>query len=143
VISGALRNGNLQTSDLVSVGITNQRETTLLWDRKTGKPLHRVWRDTRTDQLVAQFGNEGGQDRLRPKTGCRSRHISPPQAALAAAQRSWARDKAAADDAPFGNMGRLVGVEPDRRNQGWEPPDGRNQRVAHAIDGSGNPQIGF
>jgi glycerol kinase len=88
VISGALRNGNLQTSDLVSVGITNQRETTLLWDRKTGKPLHRVWRDIRTDQLVAQFGNEEGQDRLRPKTGCRSRHISPPQAALAAAQRS-------------------------------------------------------
>ena len=107
VISGALRNGNLQISDLVSVGITNQRETTLLWDRKTGKPLHNalVWQDTRTDQLVAQFGKEGGQDRLRPKTGL------PLATYFSGLKLHWllhnvpgARAKAAAGDALFGNM---------------------------------------
>jgi glycerol kinase len=107
VISGALRNGNLQPSDLVSVGITNQRETTLLWDRKTGKPLHNalVWQDTRTDQLVAHYAKEGGQDRLRPKTGL------PLATYFSGLKLHWllhnvagARDKAAAGDALFGNM---------------------------------------
>jgi glycerol kinase len=107
VISGALRNGNLQPSDLVSVGITNQRETTLLWDRKTGKPLHNalVWQDTRTDQLVAHFAKEGGQDRLRPKTGL------PLATYFSGLKLHWllhnvpgAREKATAGDALFGNM---------------------------------------
>jgi glycerol kinase len=107
VISGALRKGNLQPADLVSVGITNQRETTLIWDRKTGKPLHNalVWQDTRTDQLVEQFGKEGGQDRLRPKTGL------PLATYFSGLKLHWllhhvagARDKAASGDALFGNM---------------------------------------
>jgi glycerol kinase len=107
VISGALRNGALQASDLVSVGIANQRETTLLWDRKTGKPLHNalVWQDTRTDQLVAHYAKEGGQDRLRPKTGL------PLATYFSGLKLHWllrnvagARDKAAGGDALFGNI---------------------------------------
>jgi len=71
VISGALAKGGLKTSDLDSVGLTNQRETTLVWDRATGQPLYNalVWMDTRTEHLVRQFAEEGGQDRLREKTG--------------------------------------------------------------------------
>ena len=71
VIAGALASAGLSASDLAAVGITNQRETTLLWDRSTGQPVHPaiVWMDTRTDQLVAQLAAEGGQDRLRGKTG--------------------------------------------------------------------------
>jgi glycerol kinase len=71
VIAGALAKAGLSAGDLVAIGITNQRETTLIWDRKSGRPLHNalVWQDTRTDQLVAQLANEGGQDRLRAKTG--------------------------------------------------------------------------
>jgi glycerol kinase len=71
VIAGALAKKNLSLRDLVCVGITNQRETTLLWNRKTGEPVHPalVWMDTRTDQLVAQFSKDGGQGRLREKTG--------------------------------------------------------------------------
>jgi len=71
VIAGALASAGLSASDLAAVGITNQRETTLLWDRSTGEPVHSaiVWMDTRTDQLVAQLAAEGGQDRLRGKTG--------------------------------------------------------------------------
>ncbi|MFX3733522.1 FGGY family carbohydrate kinase, partial [Streptococcus suis] len=61
----------LSASDLVSVGITNQRETSVLWDKKTGAPLHNavVWMDTRTDQLVGRYAKDGGKDRLREKTG--------------------------------------------------------------------------
>ena len=71
VIAGALANGGLSAADLAGVGITNQRETTVLWDKASGQPVHNalVWMDTRTDQLVAELAAQGGQDRLRAKTG--------------------------------------------------------------------------
>ncbi len=71
VIAATLKKANLKASDIASVGITNQRETTLLWDRKTGTPLYNaiVWMDTRTDELVDHFAKDGGADRLRDKTG--------------------------------------------------------------------------
>jgi glycerol kinase len=71
VITGALAKGGLTTADLAAVGITNQRETTVLWDRASGQPVHNalVWMDTRTDKLVAELAREGGQDRLRAATG--------------------------------------------------------------------------
>jgi glycerol kinase len=71
VVAGALRKGGIQRSDLVALGITNQRETTVVWDRATGKPLHNaiVWQDTRTDALINQFARDGGQDRFRDRVG--------------------------------------------------------------------------
>src|SRR5215216_1416419 len=71
VIEQALDKKNLEPTDLAAVGITNQRETTLLWDRATGEPLHHalVWQDTRVDGLVKAFARDGGPDRLRAKTG--------------------------------------------------------------------------
>jgi len=71
VMSGALARAGLSAGDLAAIGITNQRETTLIWDRISGQPLYNalVWQDTRTDHLVAHFASEGGQDRLRSKTG--------------------------------------------------------------------------
>ncbi len=70
-MADALASAGLSASDLVSVGVTNQRETTLLWDRSTGEPLGNaiVWQDTRTDRFVTELGKDGGQDRLRGKTG--------------------------------------------------------------------------
>jgi glycerol kinase len=70
-MADALASAGLSASDLVSVGVTNQRETTLLWDRSTGEPLSNaiVWQDTRTDRYVTELGKDGGQDRLRAKTG--------------------------------------------------------------------------
>ncbi len=78
VIGGALAREGLHAADLAAVGITNQRETTVLWDRKTGKPLHNalVWQDTRTAELVGEYARDGGQDRFRARTGCRSRPTS-------------------------------------------------------------------
>jgi glycerol kinase len=71
VIAGALQKRALQPSDLAAIGITNQRETTVLWERKTGMPVHNaiVWQDTRVADDVAEFSENGGQDRFRQTTG--------------------------------------------------------------------------
>src|SRR5215468_8937833 len=71
VIAEALRSADLTPRDLAAIGITNQRETTVLWDRSTGAPAHNavVWQDTRVDPLVAEYARSGGQDRFRAQTG--------------------------------------------------------------------------
>ncbi len=71
VIAAALAEVGLTASDLAAIGITNQRETTLLWDKASGQPVHNalVWMDTRTEALVTAFAAEGGQDRFRSTTG--------------------------------------------------------------------------
>jgi len=71
VIAEALARAGLSHPDLVAIGITNQRETTLLWDRRTGQPLYPaiVWQDTRVAERVAAYARDGGQDRFRAKTG--------------------------------------------------------------------------
>ena len=71
VIDRALGTASLTSADLVAVGITNQRETTVVWDRETGIPVANaiVWQDTRTADLCAQFAGDIGPDRFRAKTG--------------------------------------------------------------------------
>ncbi|MHB8960600.1 MAG: glycerol kinase GlpK [Candidatus Limnocylindrales bacterium] len=71
VIRGALAAAGLRAADLAAIGITNQRETTVAWDRTTGEPIGNaiVWQDTRTDRLVADLGRDDGPDRFRSRTG--------------------------------------------------------------------------
>jgi len=71
VVRRALDDAQLKNSDVVALGITNQRETTVLWDRETGEPVHNAinWQDTRTDHLVHELGGEQGQDRFRDRCG--------------------------------------------------------------------------
>ena len=71
VIAEALATAKLTGKDLAAVGITNQRETTVIWDRATRTPLHNalVWQDTRVDALVEEFSRDGGKDRFRELTG--------------------------------------------------------------------------
>jgi glycerol kinase len=71
VIVDAMQQRALRPKDLAAIGITNQRETTVLWNRKTGRPVHNalVWQDTRTENDVAEFSENGGQDRFCSKTG--------------------------------------------------------------------------
>ena len=71
VIDDALAKASAARSDLAAIGVANQRETTVLWDKATGAPLCNaiVWMDTRTEALVARFANDGGTDRLRARTG--------------------------------------------------------------------------
>ena len=106
-ISEALRSARVTPSDLVSVGITNQRETVVLWDRLSGEPLANaiVWQDTRTDNLVAELCKDGGQDRLRAKTGLPlSTYFSGLKLRWLLENVPGARAKAEAGDALFGTV---------------------------------------
>ena len=71
VIRGSLSKGRISATDLAAVGVTNQRETAVVWDRRTGKAIDNaiVWQDTRTDAIVHELAREVGQDRLRSKVG--------------------------------------------------------------------------
>jgi glycerol kinase len=71
VIREAMESRGLRPGDLAAIGITNQRETTVVWHRKSGKPVCNaiVWQDTRVAPAVAEFAAKGGQDRYRSKTG--------------------------------------------------------------------------
>jgi glycerol kinase len=71
VIAGALAKAGIGPADLAAVGITNQRETTVLWEQATGRPIHNaiVWQDARTAKIVAELAAIGGPDRFRAATG--------------------------------------------------------------------------
>jgi glycerol kinase len=72
VVAGALARADVGAGDVAAVGITNQRETTVVWDRRTGKPVHNaiVWQDTRTQPMCDRLGAlGGGADRYRDRTG--------------------------------------------------------------------------
>jgi glycerol kinase len=71
VIREAMDERGLQPEDLAAIGITNQRETAVVWHRKSGKPVYHaiVWQDTRIASAVAEFAAHGGQDRYRARTG--------------------------------------------------------------------------
>src|SRR2546421_3789388 len=92
---------------LAAVGITNQRETTVVWDRNTGEPVHNaiVWQDTRTDKLCAELEKEGGQDRFRLKNGLPiATYFSGPKVRWILDNVEGAQAKADAGDLCFGNM---------------------------------------
>ena len=71
VIGQALGKANITRHDVAAVGITNQRETAIVWDRRTGEPVYNaiVWQDTRTQDLIDDLAAEGGTDRFKHKTG--------------------------------------------------------------------------
>jgi len=111
VVQGALQNANASTADLVAVGITNQRETAVVWNKKTGKPVYNaiVWQDTRTDQIVNQFARDGGQDRFRAKVGLPlATYFSGPKVRWILDNVDGARPAAEAGDLVFGNMDTFV-----------------------------------
>lgn len=71
VIDQAMQQAGISSAELSGIGITNQRETTIVWNRKTGKAIHNaiVWQDMRTSEYVSEFSRDGGQDRFRAQTG--------------------------------------------------------------------------
>ena len=107
VIAGALAKAGITAADLAAVGITNQRETTLVWNKKTGQPVFNaiVWQDTRTDLLVNEFAKDGGQDRFRAKVGLPlATYFSGPKVRWILDNVPGARASAEAGDLVFGNM---------------------------------------
>ncbi len=107
VIRGALKKTGLKASDLAAVGVTNQRETAVVWDRRSGKPVHNaiVWQDTRTDTICNELAKDGGQDRFRAKVGLPlATYFSGPKVKWLLDNVEGLRAKAEAGDLAFGNI---------------------------------------
>jgi glycerol kinase len=117
VMKGALAKAECNVSDIAAIGITNQRETTVVWDRSTGKPIYNaiVWQDTRTDIIINELANAStssssplsatGQDRFRLKTGLPlSTYFSGPKLKWILDSVDGARAKAENGDLLFGNI---------------------------------------
>jgi glycerol kinase len=107
VVDEAMDKAGASADDIAALGITNQRETTLVWDRKTGEPIHNalVWQDTRTDKLVDELSADGGQDRFRAKVGLPlATYFSGPKVRWILDNVEGAHAKAEAGDLAFGNM---------------------------------------
>lgn len=128
VIHGAMEKAGLIAEDIAAIGITNQRETTVVWDRKTGLPYCNaiVWQDTRTDRLCHQLAEEGGQDRFRAKTGLPlATYFSGPKIKWMLDNVPGLREAAERGDALFGNMDTWVI---------WKLTGGPGPQAAHVTD---------
>lgn len=110
-IEGALSAGNITAQDLAAVGVTNQRETTVVWNPKTGEPLYNaiVWQDTRTDRIMRKLEQEGSGNVIRSKAGL------PPATYFSGGKIQWildnvdgARAAAKRGEAIFGNIDTWV-----------------------------------
>jgi glycerol kinase len=111
VIEAGLKKANIEASDLAAVGITNQRETTVVWDRNTGQPVYNalVWQDTRTQDIVTELSRDGGQDRFRETTGLPlATYFSGTKVKWVLDNVEGARAKAEAGDLVFGNIDTWV-----------------------------------
>ncbi len=111
VIAGALRNAGLAAKDLAAIGVTNQRETTIVWNPKTGRPWYNaiVWQDTRTDRIVSALERSGKGKTIRERTGL------PPATYFSGAKLQWildnvdgVRDAAGRGEAIFGTVDTWV-----------------------------------
>ncbi len=110
VIELALDAAGVAASDVVAVGVTNQRETTVVWDKNTGKPVYNaiVWQDTRTDKIVDALGG-GNQDKYKAKVGLPlATYFSGPKIKWILDNVEGARAKAEAGDLLFGNIDTWV-----------------------------------
>ena len=105
VIGTALTSTGLHAGDLAAIGVTNQRETTIVWDARTGRPLHNaiVWQDTRTDTIASALERDGHGDTIRHKAGL------PPATYFSGGKLQWLlenvdglRESAERGDALFG-----------------------------------------
>ncbi len=111
VIDGALKKSGVDPRDIAAVGITNQRETAVIWERTTGKPVYNaiVWQDTRTDTICNELAKEGGQDRFRAKVGLPlATYFSGPKIKWILDNVPGVREKAEKGEVLFGNIDTWV-----------------------------------
>ncbi|WP_186627164.1 glycerol kinase GlpK [Rhodococcus sp. BP22] len=111
VVGAALGNADVKAQDIAAVGITNQRETTLVWDRTTGKPVYNaiVWQDTRTDELCRELAGDQGADRYQRITGLPlSTYFAGPKIRWILDNVDGVRERAEAGELCFGTMDSWV-----------------------------------
>lgn len=107
VVKGAMEAAGVTAEDIAAIGITNQRETTVVWDKTTGKPLYNaiVWQDTRTDKICKELEGGIGQNRFRDKVGLPlATYFSGPKVRWILDNVEGAREAAEAGNAVFGNI---------------------------------------
>jgi len=107
VMQRALDRSGLRRAQIASIGISNQRETTVVWERRTGRAIHNaiVWQDTRTDQIINELARQGGQDRVRQQTGLPlATYFSGPKVRWILDNVAGARAAALGGDLLFGNL---------------------------------------
>ena len=107
VIIEAMRSSGARAQDIAAVGVTNQRETTLVWDKLTGKVFYNaiVWQDTRTDRIINELGEQGGQNRFQKKVGLPlATYFSGPKIKWILENVAGVREAANSGRAVFGNM---------------------------------------
>ncbi|UQA96371.1 glycerol kinase GlpK [Streptomyces halobius] len=111
VVAGAVEKAGITAADVKAIGITNQRETTVLWDKNTGEPVYNaiVWQDTRTDALCKELGRNVGQDRFRRETGLPlASYFSGPKVRWLLDNVEGLRERAERGDILFGTMDSWV-----------------------------------
>jgi len=111
VIDGALKKSGVDPKDIAAVGVTNQRETTVVWEKATGKPVYNaiVWQDTRTDTICNDLAKDGGQDRFRAKVGLPlATYFSGPKIKWILDNVEGARARAEKGEILFGNIDTWV-----------------------------------
>ncbi len=107
VIKGAIQKANIEASQIAAIGVTNQRETTVLWNPKTGEPYANaiVWQDTRTKQICDDLAFDGGQDRFRQKVGLPlATYFSGPKIKWLLDQLPTLKSEAQKGNVLFGNI---------------------------------------
>ena len=141
----ALNKTKLSADDLAALGITNQRETALVWNRRTGRPYYNaiVWQDTRTDRIASALDRDGRGDVIRRKAGL------PPATYFSGGKVQWilenvdgVRADAEKGDAIFGTARHLGAVEPHRRTARRRARHRRDQRQPDHADESGDAGLG-
>ncbi len=111
VVKGALEKAGAEPGDIAAVGVTNQRETTIVWNPKTGEPYYNaiVWQDTRTADICNALAADGGQDRFRPKVGLPlATYFSGPKIKWILDNVPGVREAAEKGEAVFGNIDTWV-----------------------------------
>ena len=111
VIGEALSRADITRHDIAAVGITNQRETSVVWDKSTGEPVYNaiVWQDTRTQEIVDRFAADGGVERFKDKVGLPlATYFSGTKIVWILENVDGARARAEAGDLLFGNMDTWV-----------------------------------
>ena len=111
VVKAAISKARVRASEIAAVGVTNQRETTVVWDRRTGKPFYNaiVWQDTRTKAICDELSADGGQDRFRSKVGLPlATYFSGPKIRWILENVEGVRAAAERGDALFGNLDTWV-----------------------------------
>ncbi|GAB3810967.1 glycerol kinase GlpK [Tessaracoccus terricola] len=111
VVADALAKASLNSGDMAAVGITNQRETTLVWDKTTGEPVYNaiVWQDTRTAKIIDDLGGEEGQDKYKDRVGLPlATYFAGPKVKWVLDNVEGARAKAEAGDLVMGTMDTWV-----------------------------------